>query len=448
MEVKGLRRDFTHYVSLNAIAMLGFSFYVLADTFFIAYYIGADGLAALSLALPVFYIAINGPGILLGIGSAALFSISIGKRQFKRASQYSQTALATGVIYALALTALFWLFRDEVCRLMGAEGQIFYYVRDYLSYLVTFTLAFVLFQVFLATLRNDGSPRIAMVAMLVGNLVNTVFDWFLMGPLDMGLDGAALATGASPLSSLLVVVIHFFKDDRYLSLRPFKPDFSLLPAIARTGLPAFITDASNGVSTYAFNRMILFIANALAVSAYSIILNTALVIVYILTGIAQGVQPLLSLYFGRGEPDAVRRLWQWAIRTMLVASVCIVVVGEVFAPAIVSLFNTQGDAALQALATPGMRYYYLAFIPMALNILAVNALAAVTDARSSVILSLCRALVFPIPVVIILGNAFHLTGVWLTIPLAEGLTFLVFLVLYRHSRLAQGKSVPVTQSLE
>lgn len=437
MATKELRRDFTHYVSLNAIAMLGFSLYILADTFFIAYYIGADGLAALSLALPVFYLAINGPGILLGIGSAALFSISIGRRQFKQATCYAQTALAAGIIYAVLITALFWLFRDDWCRLMGAQGQIFFYVRDYLSYLVSFTLAFVVFQVFLATLRNDGSPRLAMAAMVVGNLVNTFFDWLLMGPLAMGLDGAALATGASPLSSLAVVAFHFLKDDRYLYLRPFQPKWSGLPRIVRTGLPAFISDVSNGISTYAFNRTILVIANALAVSAYSILLNTALVIIYILTGIAQGVQPLLSLYFGRGDKAAVKRLWHWGLRTIFLVSVAIVAVGELFAPQIVAFFNTQGNEALAALATPGLRLYYLAFIPMGLNILAVNALAAVTDARPSVILSLCRALLFPLPLVILMGMGFGLTGVWLATPVAESLTCLVFWGLYRRSQLAR-----------
>lgn len=202
--MKSLGRSYIRYVSLNGIAMLGVSLYILADTFFISYYVGQVALASLSIILPMFFVFMTGPGMMLGIGASAHFSIQLGRRQFRLANCYMHTALLVAVIYGVVLTILYFLFQDPVSHLLGANQETMADVKGYLGYLMLFTVFFVSNQVVVALLRNDGSPNIAMAATLISNLVNILFDWIFMGLFDMGMEGAALATGFSPLSALLI----------------------------------------------------------------------------------------------------------------------------------------------------------------------------------------------------------------------------------------------------
>lgn len=425
-----LGKSFVRYVSLNAIAMLGVSLYILADTFFISYFLGPLGLASLSIVLPMFFLFMTGPGMMLGIGAAAHFSIALGRRRFREANRYLHTALLVAILYGLVLTVLYFCFQEEVCHILGANEETFANVKAYLGYLMLFTVFFVTNQVVVALLRNDGSPNIAMAATLVSNFVNIFFDWFFMGPCHMGMAGASLATGFSPLSAMLIALLHLRKSDREYYFRPFQIDFRLLPKMLVTGLPSYATEGANGLTTLAFNRVILGLLGTIGISAYSIVVNTAFIVIYLLVGIAQGVQPLVSINYGRENVDALHRLWRWGIWTMLGAS-AVVIAGAFLATApIIGFFNHEGDQALAALAGHGLRLYYCAFLFMGVNLLAVNVFAAIADGRSSLLISFLRALVLPIPVLLSMAALAGMEGVWLTLTVVEGLT--LFAVIWRY----------------
>lgn len=430
---QSLFRQFLRYISLNGIAMLSLSLYILGDTFFISYFIGKTALAALSIILPMFFIFITGPALLLGVGAAAHFSISIGKRDFRKANSYAHTAIIAGIIFASLTTLIYWLNPDMICRMLGANEETYADVRTYLNYLMSFSLFFAMNQIFLVLFRNDNSPQLAMAATLIANFINLFFDWLFMGPYNMGMAGAALATGFSPVAAVAILSIHLFKGERYFSFHPFVPDYHTLPDIISTGIPAFITESANGITTFAFNRVILTLAGTIGVAAYSIVANTALFVIYILIGIAQGTQPLISLHFGKGDNLSLQYLWRWGVLAMLVTSIGIVLFGNLFAPQIVSIFNHSGDPELSQMATTGLRLYYISFIAMSINILATNALAAIADGTSSTMISFTRAIALPIPLLLLVAPFFGMTGVWLAIPLVESLTLLVTRHGYRHS---------------
>ncbi len=430
---QSLFRQFLRYISLNCIAMLGVSLYILGDTFFISYFVGKTALASLSIVLPMFFIFITGPALLLGVGAAAHFSISIGKREFRKANSYAHTAIIAGIIYAILLTLIYWLNPDMVCRMLGANEETYADVRAYLNFLMSFTLSFVMNQIFLVLFRNDDSPQLAMAATLIANFINLFFDWLFMGPCHMGMAGAALATGFSPVAAVAVLAFHLLKTDRYFSFRPFMPDRRTLPDIISTGIPAFITEGANGITTLAFNRTILMLAGTIGVAAYSIVANTAFFVIYILIGIAQGVQPLISVHFGKRDYLSLHNLWRWGIVTMLITSISIVLLGYLFAPQIVSVFNSGGDQELAQMAITGLKLYYISFVAMSINILATNAFAAIADSRSSTMISFTRAIALPIPLLLLVAPFFGMTGVWLAIPLVEMVTLLVTIYCYRHS---------------
>ena len=193
-----MKRSFFQYVSLNVLGALGLSGYILADTLFVAHRLGTDGLAALNLAISVFGL-INGLGLMLGIGGATRYAICRTQGDGVRADRAFSRALACGGALGglLALAGLLWAV--PLARLLGAEGTILPMCSVYLRTVLLFAPCFLLNHILTAFVRNDGNPKLAMAAMLLGSLSNIVLDYVFLYPMDMGIFGAALATGIAPV---------------------------------------------------------------------------------------------------------------------------------------------------------------------------------------------------------------------------------------------------------
>lgn len=201
-----MRRTFFKYISLNMLGALGLSGYIMADTFFVANRLGADGLAALNLAIPIFGL-INGLGILLGIGGATRYSICRYQGDADRANRTFTLALLTGLGLGIILTLLGAFCARPVALLLGANTDTLPLCTVYLRTVLLFSPCFLLNHIMVCFVRNDGNPKLAMTAMLTGSLANIALDYLFLYPLDMGIFGAALALftglsqGAQPLIS-------------------------------------------------------------------------------------------------------------------------------------------------------------------------------------------------------------------------------------------------------
>lgn len=171
-----MKRSFFQYVSLNVLGALGLSGYILADTLFVAHRLGTDGLAALNLAISVFGL-INGLGLMLGIGGATRYAICRTQGDGVRADRAFSRALACGGTLGglLALAGLLWAV--PLARLLGAEGAILPMCSVYLRTVLLFAPCFLLNHILTAFVRNDGNPKLAMAAMLLGSLSNIVLDY-------------------------------------------------------------------------------------------------------------------------------------------------------------------------------------------------------------------------------------------------------------------------------
>ena len=191
-------KTFAKYASLSILGMLGVSCYILADTFFVSLGLGKDGLAALNLAIPVFSV-MHGAGLMLGMGGATRFAILKSRGETKK----SGSVFTASLILAAAFSVLFFLagifFAGPLAAVLGAEGEIFSLSKIYIRVLLLFSPAFMLNNVLLCFVRNDGRPQLAMAAMLTGNFSNIVLDYVFIFPCGMGMFGAILATGLSPV---------------------------------------------------------------------------------------------------------------------------------------------------------------------------------------------------------------------------------------------------------
>ena len=419
-----LHKSFIHYVSLSLFSMLGLSLYILADTFFVANGVGQDGLTALNLVIPV-YNVLNGLGLMLGMGGATLYAISKGERESAKSRQIFTSTLIIGFVSGIIFTIVGLLFIDPLLQLLGATGDIIPLANDYFGIILFFSVFFVVNNIVVCFVRNDGNPQLAMTGMLVGSLANIVLDYLFIYPLEMGIKGAALATATSPIISLLILAFHKRFPKRQLAFSGVNWKMnSFLPTLS-IGFPSFITEFSSGLVIFMFNIVIMQLAGNVGVAAYGIIANISLVCVAIFTGIGQGLQPVVSINFGAKKHTNIIRLMVYGFTTALFLGILFYGIGLVYADTIIQWFNSENDIVLSAITKKGIVLYFISFLFMGLNIVSIAFFSAVAKPKQSFILSLLRGLILIVPLLIILSSLFDLTGVWLTLPFTEGLTLLL-----------------------
>ena len=358
MEQQSCLRDFTRYTILSILGTLGVSCYILADTFFVAKGLGTNGLAALNLAIPI-YNFIHGTGLMLGMGGATRFSICKSQKKADEVNRVYTNTIYLALIFSgiFALCGLF--FSRRIAVLLGADTSILEMTNTYLYWLMLFAPAFILNDVFLCFVRNDGSPQLPMIAQLTGSLANILLDYIFIFPLGMGIFGAIFATGLSPVISIIIMLPHWIRKKNTFhfvktGLRKYiiKQDLSL-------GFPSLIAQMSSGIVMITFNAIILMLAGNTGVAAYGVVANISLVIVAVYTGIAQGVQPLISTFYGVGNGRQVKEVLKYALTTMLSISVIVYLVIFVFADPITTVFNSEHDLRLQQISVTGLKLYFM-----------------------------------------------------------------------------------------
>lgn len=406
--------EFRRYAAPGVLGMIGISCYILADTFFVAKGTGSLGLAALNIAIPA-YNLMNGLGLMVGVGGATHYSLCRAQGDAAEADRTFTHTLLLGLCIALlfVLTGTFGVV--PLSRLLGANAETLDMTAVYLRLLLCFAPFFVTNNVMIAFVRNDGEPGRAMAGMIAGSLFNIVFDWVFIFPCGLGMFGAALATGASPLISLLVLSGHLRRPSRGFHLRRERLRPRLLPRICAPGLSSLVSELASGITLLLINLVLLRIAGNTAVAAYGVIANLALVESAIFTGLSTGVQPLIS----RSAEADRRRLLRWTVTTALAISALMYVLVFVFASPITAVFNSEHDPALAACAVPGLRIYFAGFLAACINIIAAAYFSAAGQASRGFIISLVRSIIAIPPVLFALSALLGVTGVWLTFPAVE-----------------------------
>lgn len=425
---EGYSTMFYKNVSLGIISMFAQSLFILADTFFIANGIGAEGLAALNIVLPIVNI-VNGLGWMFGVGGATLFATTSAQRDKLKANQYFSLTLSIAVLFGIAFTFLGLIFADSIIMVLGGTGPIYELAKEYYSIFMLFSIFFIINNCMITFLRNDNNPRLATIAFVSGGVLNIILDYIFIYEFKMGMSGAALATIISPILSLIIVSTHRFSKKRTLKFEKFKFKFFILKEIFLVGFSSFLNEFSSALIMFLFNIVLLDLVGNVAISAYAIVANLNIIAIAIFTGIGQGVQPLISKYYGERKTGVVGRFLKYGILSYSVMSIIFLLVGYVFTGTLVDIFNSEHNLELESIATTAIRYYFLSFIFTGVNFMAIYYFAAIRKGRLSLIISSLRGFILIIPILFVAIKGFGLTGVWIAMPLVELITF-IFIVTY------------------
>ena len=432
MKTKTLLNEFFRYVILNICGMIGLSCYILADTFFISNGLGANGLTALNLAIPI-YSFIHGSGLMFGMGGATKYSIYRGQKKYKSADKcFSNTIYIMSILAVIfMLTGIF--FSKKLTILLGADKDVFLMTKTYLQVILLFAPAFMANDTLICFVRNDGNPKLSMIGMLTGSFSNIILDYVFIFPLHMGIFGTVLATGIAPVISLCILSRHWFTRQNQFHLVRIYPSFQLTGNIISLGIPSFITEMASGIVMIVFNTIILHLQGNTGVAAYGVVANLSLVVISIYTGIAQGTQPILSRAYGYGERENQKRILRYALKTMLVISCGIYLIFLFFANSIVSVFNSEQNIQLQQIAETGLKLYFTAIPFVGFNIIISSYFTSIEKALPAQIISLSRGFLVIIPMAFFLSFLLKMTGVWLSFPITECFVALAGIALYIKS---------------
>ena len=429
MENKSHLKQFTFYTLLNIFGKLSVSLYILVDTFFISNRLGANGLTALNLAIPVFNI-ILGISLMLGMGGATRYSIFKSRTQGKESN-----IIFTNTIYLATIFSAIFLFiglfmSKPLTAALGADQDVFDMTHTYLKVLLLFSPAFIFNGIFNCFVRNDENPRLATNAMVIGSIANIFLDYIFMFPFNMGMFGAIFATCLSPIISMMILLKHKINKKNHFHLIKIKLQRRMTGDTLSLGFPALIAELASGIVMIVFNIIILSLHGNIGVAAYGVISNLSLVVVAIYNGIGQGVQPLVSREYGKENHANVNRFLRYSMITVIIISAVIYCIIFYNTDAIALIFNSEHNMQLQEIAVEGLKVYFTALPFLGFNIVISIFFTSIEKTLPAFLISLLRGFIIIVPMAFFISKLAGMLGVWLSFPITEGIVTVITLVFY------------------
>lgn len=430
---KPVKQVFMRYLVPSVFATMVTSIYVLADTIIVGKGIGTIAVAALNIVLPLYNIFF-GLGLLFGVGGSVLMSILRGEGDEKGANAYFSTSLvAMCVVLALSM-AFFTAFMEKIALVFGGTPETMPYIMDYMPYIV-WGMGLFFFSSYLQTfIRNDGAPRLAMYAVVSGGVANIILDYVFVYNFNMGMAGAAIATVMGSGLTVVILLTHFFtkKNNLHFSLKGVRPSF--IKNIILNGFASFLIEVASGVTIFVFNIQLLKYAGNTGVSVYSIISNTAIVVVCICKGINQAAQPLLSTNYGAGLYERTDKIRSLAVKVSIIICAVPVILGLVV-PDFFTYIFINPDSAILSMSASAIRIYFVGFMMLGINMVFICYFQAILKNGYSMIICLMRGLILVVAFAYIFPLFMDVTGIWLAVPAAETITMLfgIYLIYFKKS---------------
>ncbi|MDR9830790.1 MATE family efflux transporter [Vibrio sp. FNV 38] len=415
---KQVVRQFWRYTIPTVAAMLVNGLYQVVDGIFIGRYVGADGLAGINVAWPLIG-TILGLGMLVGVGTGALVSIRQGEKQTHQAKQILVTGLILLAAMAPVIAVLMHFLADDFLRLQGATGRVFELGWQYVSILI-YSCVFSLGSIAVPfLLRNDNSPNLATILMVIGALLNIVFDYLFIAWFGWELQGAALATAIAQMIVTLLGVGYFFSSRATLRLekRDLKIQWLVIPQIFSIGTSSFFMYAYGSMMVALHNGLFASYGSPILIGAYAIL--GYIVTVYYLTaeGVANGMQPLVSYNHGSGNQQNIRILLKVAMSTSVLLGIGFIAVLNLFPYPFVSIFNSEDQALLDG-AVMGIRLHMFALFLDGFLVVAAAYYQAINKGSKAMFVTIGNMLI-QLPFLYIMPKIWGVAGIWLAFPLSN-----------------------------
>ncbi|MDR2770872.1 MAG: hypothetical protein LBB57_02415 [Clostridiales Family XIII bacterium] len=404
------------YAAPSVLSMIGTRISSLANSLILGNLIGEKGLSTLSIVTPVSLVYLS-LGALIGVGASVVSGIALGRGDRDACDRVYTLAYALSLLTGLLMMAAGLLGAGKLAAALGAEGEIFPLVRDYIKFMAVGGVFTVLLYTPLNYLRLCGKPGRAMALLLIMSFANTVFSAFFVMALDMRTDGVALGGGVGSLSACLFGVYSLWGARSQLRIRPRGFTVRDLRAIPGAGSVSALNNICRSVQYACLNLLIVRIAPRI-LPAYAVVCAAQDMFLAVLFGFSQILLPLASISYGEKDGRCIRILTKRILLSgSLSVGVCALLL-LLFCGRIDGLFGIRDGPVSAELQTA------LFFMALGVNLSFINNMACsyfnVTRRTSlAVMMTLCRLLIFTVIPAYALAGSLGAGAVWICAPASE-----------------------------
>ncbi len=407
-----------------SVGILVMSLNILVDTIFVGNWIGPIAIAAINVVLPVsFFIAALGMAI--GIGGSSIISRALGADDNYKALKTFGNQITLTILLSSALVIPGLIFVDSLIPAFGGKGEIFDPAKIYYIIVLCGVPFLALAMMGNNVIRAEGKPRFAMTAMIIPSVANLILDYILINQLDMGMQGAALATTASYVFCLGYIVWFFLSKNSELKISAmhFRLDIPILKEMSSLGAVTLARQAVVSITYLLMNNILFDLGGEDSVTVYAIIARMLMFALFPVLGVTQGFLPIAGFNYGAQKFERVRKSINTAIIYSSVMGLLIFLGIMFFAPDIVRIFTDEASIIEQ---TPSaMRWVFAAIPIVTIQLIGAAYFQAIGKAVPAFLLTLSRQGFIFIPLVLVLPYLYGEIGVWISFPIADLLSTII-----------------------
>lgn len=417
------------------VGMVSMTLLNICDGMFVGHGVGSDGLAAINIVAPLFLIC-TGIGLMFGIGASVIGGIRLAENNIKAARIIMTQAYWAGAVVFGLITAVVYLWTDNVLYLFGCSPRLLPLAEDYLVWIMP-GLCFLFLQCAgMMLIRLDGSPRYAMAVQIVSAAVNIFLDWLMVFPLGMGIKGASVATSISCVVSGSMVVAYFIRFSANLKFYRLKWSGKSLRLtlrnigyMSRIGFATLLSEVAMGVMMVAGNFSFMHLLGEEGVAAFGVGCYLFPVMFSISNAVAQSAQPIISFNYGIKQIGRINKALRVSLSAAIGCGMLIAIGLWIGAPLLTQVFLPESEPAF-AIAAHGLPLLGTCAVCFAVNITFIGYYQSLDRAALPTLYTLLRGMIFVVPGFFILPTLMGTNGLWLAIPAAELLTMVIIICVY------------------
>ena len=415
--------------TLPSITMMIFtSVYSVVDGLFVSNLIGENALSAVNIMFPVSMI-IGAVGFMLGSGGSAIVARTMGEGKQELANRYFSMIILCVLGLGTALSALSLLFVEPLARLVGASDLL---IDDCLAYgAVIFggSVVFMLqmsFQTFFVTAEL---PKIGLFFSLISGVTNITLDYLFMGPLNMGIVGAAWGTVLSYAVGGILPLFFFLKPPMgTLRLCSTKLYWRELKNACINGSSELMSNLSASLISILYNLQLMRMVGELGVAAYSVMMYVDFAFAAVFLGFSMGSGPIISFHYGAGNEEELKSIFRKSISVISIASVFMVAMAQLLGRPLAMAYVGYNPELLE-MTVHGFRIFAFSYLFCGFGVYGSGFFTALCNGAISALISFLRLFLFRGGMVLLLPLFFKLDGIWLAVTVADALGALVSVLL-------------------
>lgn len=419
------------------IGMLVNALYSIVDRIYIGNIkdVGHFAIAGVGLTFPV-TIFVFAFAVLIGLGGATNISLNLGKKQKDEAEHYLGNAICFGTIISTIIGILVLIFMEGLVDKLGGSENTSKYTIEYLRIVAIGFPATIVGYVANAGIRSDGNPKMSMVTLLIGAIINIVLDPIFIFGMDMGVSGAAWATIISQYISAAWTIYYF--RSKFSGLKLYMKDLPLkwerIKNIMAMGSAPFALQLGSSLVNYTFNHTLKIYGGDNSIGAMAIIQAIVIFLAMPIFGINQGLQPILGYNYGAKLYARVREALRKAILGASIICIFDFIVIQFLSKYFIFIFTRE--KALLDIASFGLRINTIMFPIIGFQIISSVYFQAVGKPKLSLFISLSRQIIILIPCIIVMSRLFGLTGIWFAAPTSDFIsTVITFILIKREMKI-------------